>query len=89
MQYFVAMDKKVAKDSDNAADEVRELSSEQLDKVAGGKDHSDCQDTYISEENCFHNDGCDLAYHYYPNYACSTAFSDGTICDGLIWVMEW
>ena len=45
--------------------EGMEISDEELEQVAGGGDHADCSDTYRSGENCFHDDQCDMVYHFY------------------------
>lgn len=74
--------------SEAAVSEARELSDEELAKVAGGKldgkheycptDYfgSDrcCKDTYLDMENCWYNDGCDIAYHDYWDYVCKSVW---------------
>ena len=61
-----------------------EVDTEELAAVSGGADydecngdfqgvfdkHDECKDTFISKENCWHNDGCDKAYHIYSKYQC-------------------
>ena len=65
---------RLVKKSDAAADEVLGLSDEELDKVAGGKGHSDCADTYLSDENCAFYDNCKQAVNMYYD-------SDDPYCD--------
>lgn len=82
LQYLGEMQKEIAANSDKAAEEVQDLSLEELDMVAGGKDHEDCKDTYKSRENCFANDGCDAILHGYPHYRCAhTYYGGASMCD--------
>lgn len=53
-----------------AEKEIKALSDNELDSVAGGKDHSNCHDTFKNFENCWWEDGCDVAYNQYPTYIC-------------------
>ena len=70
------------KKSAAAADECLALSDEELDKVAGGKDHENCSDTYKDNENCWFDDNCKhLTHHYYDPYdpVCDTYSYCGTL----------
>ncbi len=57
--------------TEEASSQIQKLSDEILDKVAGGKDHDDCKDTYKDSENCWFNDGCDNVINYYDEYVCN------------------
>ena len=50
---------------------VEELSVDQLDSVAGGKDNENCKDTFKDQENCWWEDGCDVNYNTYSGYNCN------------------
>ena len=67
-------------DSRQAAEkEVVELSTDDLDTVAGGAllskggepEHIDCKETFKDKENCWYNDGCDYAFNMYDDYHCN------------------
>ena len=60
----------VAERTKEAEAGIQELSDEVLEKVAGGKDHNSCKDTYKDRENCWVNDGCDNVYNMYSDYVC-------------------
>ena len=49
---------------------IKEIPLDQLDMVAGGKDHSNCKDTFKNFENCWWEDGCDVALNNYVTYLC-------------------
>ena len=34
------------------------MGDDEVDSIAGGKDHYDCHDTYKDNENCWFNDNC-------------------------------
>lgn len=62
--------------TDQAANAIKELAPDQLDKVAGGYvDHptQPCKDTFKDKENCWLNDGCDHTYNSYMNYHCKNS----------------
>jgi predicted ribosomally synthesized peptide with nif11-like leader len=43
-----------------------EVSDEEIEQVAGGRGvNYACSYTYMDDENCFHDDQCNMAYHYY------------------------
>jgi hypothetical protein len=70
---------------DEAAAKVA-LSKEEIDKVAGGKDHDCCVDTFKDGENCWVNDSCKkFVTNYWQedgdgNVTCyGTAFCDGVM----------
>ena len=72
--------KAVAAKTQESAGDVKELSAEELDAVAGGgfwffndKDHPNCKDTYKDRENCWVVDGCDKAILDYDGYGCAMA----------------
>ena len=46
------------------------MPDQDLKQVAGGKDYPECKSSFKDEENCFHNDGCDVVYHKYDIYSC-------------------
>ena len=43
---------------DQAAKGLEKLPREEIDRVAGGKDHDACQSTYKENENCWVSDKC-------------------------------
>ena len=53
-----------------AAKEIKELPEDELEEVAGGKNHADCTDTYKNKENCWVVDACDIVLTHYKNYEC-------------------
>ena len=60
-----------------AAGKICELADEDLENVAGGGSSgggSHCKDTFIDEENCWTNDGCDYTWHYYATYHCKKEY---------------
>ena len=62
------------------AGKIEELSDQKLAEVAGGKKyHSDCRYTYKNEENCWHDDACDIVYYEYGGYICNHNFSCGVL----------
>lgn len=51
---------------------IRKIPLDDLDQVAGGKkEHEECEDTFKNFENCWWEDGCDVALNVYPRYICS------------------
>ena len=56
----------VAEASDQAAKDLEKLPREELDQVAGGKDHSICKDTYKDSDNCWMTDKCKRIILSYP-----------------------
>ena len=44
--------------SDAVAEKLGELSPDEMELAAGGKDHETCKDTYRDGENCWYNDSC-------------------------------
>ena len=56
------------------AGKIVELSDQELDKVAGGGDHSDCSYTYKDKENCWCYDACDIVDIYYTAYICKYTY---------------
>jgi len=68
---------------DEAAAKVQ-LSRDEIDKVAGGKGHDICHDTFKDGENCWWNDSCNKVVNMYwtkcsdGTYECyGTAFCNG------------
>ena len=55
------------------AGKIEELSDQELEAVAGGKDHAECYYTFKDRENCWHEDGCDAVYIQYDGYLCHLA----------------
>ena len=49
---------------------LEKLPDENFSQIVGGKGDPDCKDTFKNKENCWHNDGCDVVYHYYDTYIC-------------------
>ena len=59
----------VAATSDQTAKDLDKLPREELDHVAGGKDHDRCEDTYKDSDNCWITDKCKKVILAYPgNY---------------------
>lgn len=59
-----------------AEESVRVLAMDDLANVAGGKQHDGCMDTYKDKENCWYEDGCDIAFYGYPDYICKRNWDD-------------
>ena len=74
LSVFASSKSAVAAGSDAVAEEIAELSEEELDKVAGGKGHSTCEDTYLDNENCSLHDNCKKVIQGYY-------FNDNPYCD--------
>lgn len=68
--YAKAMDGMRRGKTGAAVEQVEALSDQELGEVAGGGDNPECKDTYKQRENCWHDDGCDVAYNHYKYYAC-------------------
>ena len=47
-----------------------ELDDDELAQLTGGGEHAECKDTFISGENCWWTDGCDVAATNYADYRC-------------------
>ena len=60
--------------TEKAAGMVQELSDEELDQVAGGKENPSCKETYQDYENCWYADGCDNVFQIYDEYICHRGF---------------
>ena len=58
------------------AGKIEELSDQELEAVAGGKDHPECKDTYKDYENCWVEDGCDNILIRYDAYLCKNYLVD-------------
>ena len=56
------------------AGKIEELPDQELEAVAGGKDHPKCHYTYKDYENCWREDACDIINIYYLGYLCKTVF---------------
>lgn len=54
-----------------AAAGLQELPDDALDRVAGGKDHKDCRNTYKDREDCWKSDSCDWVVHLYDHSICA------------------
>ena len=55
----------LVKTSDAAVGAFLKVSDDELDDVAGGKEHDNCTDTYKSNENCMWNDNCKKVINMY------------------------
>ena len=60
--------------SDDEELEAGELDDEELAQLVGGGD--ECSSTYLSQENCWWNDGCDIILNSYDDYVCGTNATD-------------
>jgi len=69
-EYILEAEAEMKRRARETGEEIRSLSDEELGEVAGGKDHSECKDTYKDRENCWFNDGCDIVNHHYKDYKC-------------------
>ena len=59
------------KRSEANINKIESLPDEDLAQVAGGAEkHSNCSDTYLDKENCWHQDGCDNIWNSYSDYVC-------------------
>ena len=50
-----------------------EVDDKELERIAGGRAchvFNTCKDTYLQQENCWWNDGCDQVYNGYTYYKC-------------------
>ena len=52
------------------AGKIELLSDQDLEEVAGGGDHWDCEFTYKDRENCWAEDACDAVLIDYDSYLC-------------------
>lgn len=72
------------KRTEDRAEAIRLLEDSELDSVAGGKDHSNCKDTFKHEENCWFNDGCDVSFNKYKGeYLCHDYYLGHEDCSAL------
>ena len=68
--YIQSRETAVREKTEDAAKDLRELSDEEIGRVAGGKDHKECYDTFKDKENCWFTDGCDMVNQQYKDYQC-------------------
>ena len=81
--YMTEEEKKLGVKSEETKAQIANLSLDDLENVAGGTDT--CKDSYRDEENCWHNDGCDVAYNKYDYYrCCSNWYGGASMCEYLI-----
>lgn len=73
-KYFVERERELKEKTNSTAKAVQALPDDELDKVAGGGDHDECEDTYMDRENCWIHDGCDLINTHYPDYECHLSY---------------
>ena len=57
------------------AGKIKELQDQELEEVAGGRWHPQCEYTYKDKENCWAEDGCDNVFIWYDNYICKSLHS--------------
>ena len=67
-------EKRIRENTKVTAEVIEQLPDEDLSKVAGGKRHSDCKDTFKDRENCWFNDGCDIVNNHYDDYLCHLSY---------------
>ena len=70
-EYFDSIVKLQKERTEKSAAQIKKLSDDALEWVAGGKDQLNCKDTFEQRENCVWNDGCDIVINDYYNYFCS------------------
>ena len=58
------------------AGKIELLPDQDLEKVAGGGDHPECDYTYKDYENCWAEDGCDHVLIKYDGYICKRLEKD-------------
>ena len=68
--YIQEAEEERRKKTQENAGKIEEVSDQELEKVAGGKDHPECKDTFKDRENCWVNDACDAVYNEYDKYYC-------------------
>ena len=69
-------------ESDEAAEQVKKLSREDVDGVAGGKKHDPrCKDTFKSGENCWWNDQCNKVVNFYITVLYENGVETSRICE--------
>jgi len=61
--------------TDSAAETIRKLGREELDAVAGGGEHSNCDYSFKDKENCWLQDGCDCAFRHPSGYVCKRSLN--------------
>ena len=72
----------VIQESDEAAEQFKKLSREDVDAVAGGKKHDPrCKDTFKSGENCWWNDQCHKVVNYYITVCYVNEVETDRVCD--------
>ena len=52
------------------AGKIELLSDQDLEEVAGGGDHPECESSYKDKENCWLSDACDYYINFYSGYIC-------------------
>ena len=75
--YIREAEEEMRRKAQDTKDEIETLSEQELEDVAGGKGHSQCQVSYKDKENCWIADGCDNVAVVYPGYKCHKLF-EGT-----------
>ena len=80
--YIKGTEEEMRRKAQNTKDEIENLSEQELEDVAGGKGHSQCQFSYKDKENCWVTDACDNVAVVYPGYKCHKLF-EGT-CKSVI-----
>jgi hypothetical protein len=73
--YIKEKQEKVQSGTDSAAKAVQALPDDALDSVAGGGDHTECNDTFRDKENCWATDGCDYVFTHYDEYVCNRNYN--------------
>ncbi len=46
---------------------------DQVNNYTEDMKHSNCSDSFVDRENCWHNDGCDNCYNMYSDYECKNS----------------
>lgn len=69
--YLCQAEKTRKAETEQAAEAVRELSDEEMDKVIGGEA---CMNSYQDYENCWYDDACDNIFQIYNEYICHRGF---------------
>lgn len=64
-------EQRIARTEETAA-EIENLSDDEIDQAAGGRENDACSDTFKNKENCWFNDGCDAVVNNYDGYVCSS-----------------
>ena len=82
--FWTKVKTKQAKASEAMAAQIAELSCDEMDQVAGGKDHMVCSDTYKDGENCMWDDVCDKLFKFYYYEDDKHNCESNTFCEGLL-----